>query len=108
MVTLMSRWPATSWANVGRHAVHDRVGDQDSAEVVWGESQGFAADVGDPAAGQGVADQLTHGGSGDRAVLAAEVSLEQQRHRRVPDPFVVVVGRDQRDGAELVAYPADD
>jgi hypothetical protein len=66
------------------------------------------AGVGDSAAGQGVADQLTHGGSGDRAVLAAEVTLEQQRHRRVPDPFVIVIGRDQRDGAVFVTDAADD
>src|SRR5664279_5772809 len=41
------------------HAVHDRVGDQDSAEILGGEPQRFAAGVGDAAAGQGVADQLT-------------------------------------------------
>ena len=39
--------------------------------------------------------------------LAAEVALEQQ-HRWVPDPIVVVVGRDQWDGAVFVTDPADD
>ena len=41
-------------------------------------------------------------------MLDAEPALEQQRHRRVPDPFVVVVGGDQRHGAVLAADPADD
>ena len=40
------------------------------------------------------ADPLADGGGGDGAVLDAEPALEQQRHRRVPDPFVGVVGGD--------------
>jgi hypothetical protein len=41
-------------------------------------------------------------------VLAAEPTLEQQRHRRVPDPFVVVVGDHEGDRAAIVADSADD
>jgi len=41
-------------------------------------------------------------------VLDAEPALEQQRHGRVPHPFVGVVGRDAAQGAVIVADPADD
>jgi hypothetical protein len=57
------------------------------------------------AAGQGVADQFTVGGSGGGAVFAGELALEQERHRWVPGPIVVVVGRAQWDGAVFVADP---
>ncbi len=41
-------------------------------------------------------------------VFQAPVPLEQQRHRRVPDLFVVVVGRDQGDAAGGFTDPGDD
>ena len=100
--------PGDELGDVRRHAVHDRVGDEDPAEIVGDEPQRLAAGVGDAGAGQGVADQLADRGAADGVVLAAEMALEQQRHRRVPDPFVVVVGGDQRHGAVLVADPGDD
>ena len=45
---------------------------------------------------------------GDGAVLDAEPALEQQRHGRVPHPFVGVVGRDAAQGTVVVADAADD
>src|ERR1035437_3966667 len=81
MVTLMSRCPATSWA-VWRHAVHDRVGDQDATEVVRDETQRPAAGVGESGPGEGVGDEFADRGSCYRAVLAAVATLEQQRDRR--------------------------
>ena len=41
-------------------------------------------------------------------MLDAEPALEQQRHRRVPDPFVGVVGGDAAQRAVAVADPVDD
>ena len=83
--------------DVGRHAVHDRVGDQDSAEIVRGEPQRFAAAVGDPAAGQGVADQLTDGGSGD---VVGE-SYEGRRPGGMPRPETANTARSLARLAEL-------
>src|ERR1035437_7880460 len=107
MVTLMSRCPATSWA-VWRHAVHDRVGDQDATEVVRDETQRPAAGVGESGPGEGVGDEFAERGSCYRAVLAAVATLEQQRDRRVPHAFVIVVGDNEWDGTVLVADAADD
>ena len=47
-------------------------------------------------------------GTADGVVLSGVTALEQQRHRRVPHPFVVVVGGHQRHGAVLAADPGDD
>ena len=100
--------PGDQLGDVRRHSVHDRVGDEDPAEVVRGESQWPAAGVGHAGAVQGVVDELADGRAADRAGLAAEAALEQQRYRRVPYAFVVVVGHGQRHGAVLAADPADD
>ena len=59
--------PGDQLGDVRRHAVHDRVGDEDPAEVVRGESQWPAAGVGDAGAGQGVVDELADGRVADRA-----------------------------------------
>ena len=84
------------------------VGDEEPAEVVGGERQRVAAGVGEPGGGEGVVEQSRMRRGGDGPVLDADPALEQQRHRRVPDAFVVVVGGDQRDRAVGVADPADD
>jgi len=47
-------------------------------------------------------------GAADGVVLCSVMALEQQRHRRVPHPFVVVVGGHQRHCAVLAADPGDD
>ena len=67
-----------------------------------------AAGVGHAGAAQGIVDELADGRAADRAGLAAEAALEQQRCRRVPYAFVVVVDHGQRRGAVLVTDPADD
>ena len=74
-----------------------------------GEAQRLAGWVCDGPCRQGarlISSRIVSGRDG--AVLDAEAALEQQRHRRVPDAFVVVVGRDAGDGAVLVADPGDD
>jgi hypothetical protein len=73
-----------------------------------GEVQRPAGGVGEPGAGERVADQDSDAADGDRPVLQAVRALEQQRHRRVPDLFVVVVGAHERDAAVGIADPADD
>jgi hypothetical protein len=78
------------------------------AEVVRDEPQRLAAGIGGPGAGQGVADQVADRGAADGVVLCAVTALEQQRHRRVPYSFVVVIGGHQRHGAVLAADAGDD
>jgi hypothetical protein len=57
---------------------------------VGGEPQRLAAGVGEAGLVQGDVEQFA-----DRPVLRAQPPLEQQRHRRVPDLLVVVVGHDE-------------
>jgi hypothetical protein len=94
--------------DVRGHAVQDGVGDEQAAEVVRGEPRRLPGGVGDVGAVERAADPLAEGGGGDGAVLDAEPALEQQRHRRVPDPFVGVVGGDAAQRAVPAADPADD
>jgi hypothetical protein len=100
--------PADDLRDVRRQAAHDRVGDEDPAEVVRGEDQWCAGGVGQAGGGEGVEQQFAQRGRGDRPVLAADAALEQQRHGRVPDPLAHVVGGHQRDRAVRCAEPADD
>ena len=81
--------------DVRRHPVHDRVGDQQPAEIVGRELERLASGVGEPGGCQGDVEQLTDGLGGDRTVFCAQAALEQQRHRRVPLALVVVVGNHQ-------------
>jgi len=100
--------PDDELGDVGGHAVHHGVGDEDPAEVVRDEPQRLSVGVGESAGGQRFVEEVADGRGVDRAVLGADPALEQQRQRRVEDPFVVVVGGHQRDRASLVAGPADD
>jgi hypothetical protein len=90
------------------HSVHDGVGDEDSSEVVGQEPQGLAVGAGQAGQAQRGVEQVADTGSGDRAVLGAHPSLEQDRHRWVEHPLVVVVGADQRDRAGVVTDPGND
>ena len=91
-----------------RHPVHDRVGDQQPAEIVGRELERLASGVGEPGGCQGDVEQLTDGLGGDRTVFCAQAALEQQRHRRVPLALVVVVGNHQGNGVLFAADPGDD
>jgi hypothetical protein len=75
----------------------------------WGgEVQRVPAGVAEPGAGQGGVQQGADPVDRDGPVLDADLALEQQRHRRVPDAFVDVVGHHQRHGPVAAADPADD
>ncbi len=90
-----------------RHAVHDGVRDEDPAEIVRDEPQWRAIGAGQAAGRERFVEQRADYRGGQWPVLGADPSLEQQRQRRVEDPFVVVVGRDQRDRPGVVTDPAD-
>ncbi|MCX5444400.1 MULTISPECIES: hypothetical protein [Streptomyces] len=68
-----------------RQAVHDGVGDEDPSEVMGREGESLAVSVRQAGAGQGIDQQFPDRGRRERAVLGADVALEQQRHRRIPD-----------------------
>jgi hypothetical protein len=75
---------------------------------VWHEPQRLAAGIGDSGAGKGAGDEFADRGAADGVVLSSVMALEQQRHRRIPHPLVVVVGGHQRHRAVLAADPGDD
>ena len=84
----MSVWPQISWAMCGGMPFMTASVTKILPEVVRGEAQRLPGGVGEPGAGEGVLEQRADGGGADRPVLHADPALEQQRHRRVPDPFV--------------------
>ena len=100
--------PGHELGDVRRHAVHHGIGDEEPAVVVGGEGQRLPAGVSQPGAGQRGVQQPADPVDGDGPVLDADLALEQQRHRRVPDALVDVVGHHQRDRAVVAADPADD
>jgi hypothetical protein len=94
--------------DVRRHAVHDRVGDEQPAEVVEGVAHRVPAGVFDAECGQRVVEVFAQRGLGDRAGFQSPAPLEQQRHGRVVDAFVLVVGDHQRHVGLAGADPGDD
>lgn len=92
----------------GRHAVHDGVGGEDPSEVVRGEVQRVAGRVSESGGRERVLEEVTDASDGDRPVFQPDLALKQQRHGRVPDLFVVVVGDYERDAAVSGADAADD
>ena len=75
----------------------------------WGANvQRFAGGVGESGTRECVVDERADAADRDGPGLQADGALEQQRHRRVPDLFVVVVGDHERDAAVLVPDPGDD
>ena len=90
------------------HAMQDGVGDEQPAEVVRGEPEGLARDAGEACPEDGQVEELPDGLSGDRPVFGAQVPLEEKRHGRIPQVFVVVPGNDQGDGSVIGADAADD
>jgi hypothetical protein len=84
---------------------HDRVGDEDPAEVVRGALQRAAVGGGQPGGGERGVEHLADGPCADPAVLGAVLALEQHWRGRQPGAFLRVVGRHQghRAGAALAA-----
>nr|WP_020500878.1 hypothetical protein [Sciscionella marina] len=94
--------------DVGRHPIHNGIRDEQSPKIMGREQKRSAAGVGEASARKGVVEQAPDASCGDRTVLDADPSLEQQGHRRVPDPFVIVVAHHQRNGSAGIADTADD
>src|SRR4029077_17765678 len=67
---------ADDLGDVGRQTVHDRVGDEDPAEVVWGEDQGLAVVAVDAGAGQGLLEDLSHRAVADGPAFADGTGTE--------------------------------
>ena len=75
----------------------------------WGvKFSGFPLASVSPVPASAAFEQVADPVDRDGPVLDADLALEQQRHRRVPDPFVDVVGDHQRHRAVVAADPADD
>jgi hypothetical protein len=67
-----------------------------------------AAGVGEPGARDRADQQRAQERRGEGPVLGADLPLEQQWHRRVPDLLADVVERRQRDCSSRAAQSADD
>ena len=78
------------------------------SKVVEGVAHRSAGGVFDADRGQRVVEIVAQRGFGDRAVVESAAPLEQQRHRRVVDAFVLVVGDHQRHVGPVVADAGDD
>ena len=91
--------PGGQLRDVRRHPVHDRVGDEQPAEIVKGVAQRGAAGGGDADGGQRVVEVAAQRRFGDGLMLQLAAVLKQQRHRRVIDALVLVIAHDQGDGA---------
>ena len=99
---------ADDLGDVRRQPVHDRVGDEDPAEIMRDEDQRLAVVAADAGAGQGPLEDLAQRPVADGPVLTEDGALEKQRQGRVPGFLVGVVAGHQRDGAGAAADPADD
>jgi hypothetical protein len=89
--------------------VHDRVGEEDPAEIMGSAVQRGAVDgVGQAGADQGAGEDQADGVRGEGAVLGADLPLEQDRGGRQPGAFVVVVDGDQGYCPAAVPDPGDD
>ena len=93
--------------DVWGHAVHDHVGDEHPAEVVRGEPQRPSRGVLDASTLERPADPPAYRVGRDRSMFDAEAALEQERHRRIPEALVRVVGRDAGDGTIVVSDPSN-
>jgi hypothetical protein len=94
--------------DVRRQSVEDRVGDEQPTEVVRCVAEWGAGDVRKAGVDEGLVEHGADGFIGERAVLAADAPLEQQRGRLLPCAFAAVVGADQGNGAGGVPDSADD
>jgi hypothetical protein len=90
------------------HAVNDGVGDERSSEVVEGVAHRLAGSVFDADLGERVVEVGAQHGLADGAVVQSAPPLEQQRHGRVVDAFVLVVGHHQRNVGPIAADAGDD
>ena len=90
------------------HAVGDGVGDKQPPEVVKGVAHRLAGGIFDTDLGERVVELGAQHGLADGAVVESASPLEQQRHGRVVDAFVLVVGHHQRDVEAIAADAGDD
>ena len=90
----MSRCPATSWAMCGGMPCRTASVMNMRRKSCGVNRSGCPAASVRPVPSSASVEPVADGVGGDGAVLDAEPALEQQRHRRVPDPFVGVVGGD--------------
>ena len=75
---------ADDLGDVRRQPVHDRVGDEDPAEILRGEGQRLAIVAADARAVQCPLEDLSQRPIADGPVLTGDGALEQQRQGRVP------------------------
>ena len=100
--------PGDDLGDVGREAVHHRVGYEHPSEVVRRAPQRRAGSVGQSGARQGFVKRLLDHADAEGVVLGSEAMLEEQRCRREPDVLVVVVGTHERHGSAPGRGPIDD
>ncbi len=100
--------PQQNLSDMRRHAVHDGVGSEDSAQIMGLEVQRFACCVLHSCRidefGQCIADQTC----GYRAVVTTAFPLEQEWGRGHPDTFVPVVKRHKGYSSVRAAYSGHD
>ncbi|MEU5147622.1 hypothetical protein NRK68_32355 [Streptomyces yangpuensis] len=84
------------------------VGDEDSPEVVRGVAQRLAVGARQPARRECVVEAGVDVVARDSAIFQTAAALEDERHRRAPEPFEGVVGGDQRHGLLAAADALDD
>jgi hypothetical protein len=68
---------ADQLGDMGWHAVHHGIGDEDSTEAVRGEGERGPVRVGYVSSGHGLIDEVADGVIADRPVLHADPALEQ-------------------------------
>ena len=81
---------------------------ENATEVVEGVTKRAAVGPDDPDPFEGVVEVFPQRRLRDRLVLQAATTPEQERHGRVVEPFVLVLGDDERHAPFVVAGPADD
>lgn len=94
--------------DVWRQPVEDGVGDEQPTEVVRCVAKRGAGGVGQAGVDERLAEHCANGLIGERAVLAADFSLEQQRGRLLPRTFAAVVGANHGNGTGGVSGSTDD
>jgi hypothetical protein len=94
---------ADAGGDVRRQPGAKGVSHEDSSEVVWRVTKLLVGGSGQSARGEGVVEAGVDVVAWDWSVLRAAAALEEERHRRTPEPFQSVVGGDQGHG--LLAAP---
>lgn len=94
--------------DVRGYTVHDRIGDEQSAEIVESVAQRFPAPVFQSGAFQRMIEVIAQRSFRDGPVFQASVPSEKQWHRCVEDPLDLVVGNDPRNIGVSGANPGHD